>query len=254
MRKILALVLLFSSLLFTFGCGKQSQEKVTISFAAAASLEKMFEQRLIPMYAQQNPSVKLEGIYGSSGKLQVQLEQGLAAAIFISAAEKQLQALEAKGLVASSQPLLKNELVLIVPATAKTDSPKSWEDFARAKQPAIGDPKFVPAGQYAQEALVKLGLWQQVSPRLSLGSNVVEVLQWVAQGSADAGLVYATDAASTGKVRVVAKTPAGLLQKPIVYPLVVLKSGSKRPEVQDFVRFLQSDAAKAVYREYGFSL
>ena len=252
MKKWFVVLLVISILCMAVGCGGSTAEKNTIKFAAAASLEKMFEQKLIPMYVKKNPRVKLVGSYAGSGKLQVQIEQGLAADVFISAGEKQMKALEDKGLVASTQPLLKNELVLIVPALG-TINISDFKDFAKAKQPAIGDYKFVPAGQYAKEALEKAGLWKSVADRVSLGSNVVEVLNWVAQGSADAGLVYASDAAGNKRVKVVSVVSEALLERPIIYPLGVLKTGAQRPEVQRFVEFLQSQEAQAVYREYGFS-
>lgn len=251
MKKWFVVLLTISILCMTVGCGGSTAEKNTIKIAAAASLEKMFEQKLIPMYVKKNPKVKLEGVYAGSGKLQVQIEQGLVADMFISASEKQMQALKAKGFVASDRPLLKNELVLIVPASG-VGNISEFKDFAKAKQPAIGDYKFVPAGQYAKEALEKAGLWQQVGSKASLGSNVVEVLNWVAQGSADAGLVYATDAASNKKVKVVAVVPEALLERAVIYPLGVLKTSAQRPEVQSFVEFLQSREAQEVYVEYGF--
>lgn len=252
MKKLISILLILTSLLLVAGCKEQVKEQPTIRFAAAASLEKMFEQKLLPMYKQQHPQAKLVGTYAGSGKLQIQIEQGMQADVFISASTKQAEALQAKGLVHTSRPLLKNELVLIVPAKGNSTL-RTFNDFAQAKQPAIGDYKTVPAGQYAKEALEKLGLWQRVAGKVSLGSNVVEVLHWVAQGSADAGLVYATDAASNKQVKIVAPVPKGSLMHPIVYPLVVLKSGAQNPQVQSFVAFLQSKEAQAVYQEYGFS-
>lgn len=251
MKKLISILLILTSLLLLAGCKEQPKEQITIRFAAAASLEKMFEQKLLPMYKQQHPQVKLEGTYAGSGKLQVQIEQGMQTDIFISASEKQLEALQAKGLVQTSKPLLRNELVLVVPAKGENNL-RTFNDFAKAKQPAIGDYKTVPAGQYAKEALEKLGLWQTVADRVSLGSNVVEVLHWVAQGSADAGLVYATDAASNSQVKVVVPVPHDLLLRPIVYPLIILKTNEQKPQVQSFVEFLQSTQAQAVYQEYGF--
>ena len=79
----------------------------------------------------------------------------------------------------------------------------SFEDIVKADTIALGDPESVPVGQYAQEALTNLNLWDEVTPKTSFGTNVTEVLNWVAEGSADAGIVYATDAATTHQVRVV---------------------------------------------------
>lgn len=254
-RKLLVFVGLFL-VLASMGCAsltKSAGEKtVVLRIAAAASLEKIFVQRLLPMYQKENPAVKLEVTYAGSGKLQTQIEQGLVVELFIPAANKQMDVLQAKGYIASSQPLLKNELVLIVPKDKSNAAIKSFSDFAKAKQPAVGDPKSVPAGQYAKEALLQLKLWDEVVPRLSLGTNVVEVLHWVAEGSADAGLVYATDAASNVKVKVIAAAPKGVLKKPIVYPIGILKKAADNKAAASFVEFLQSERAQKVFAEYGF--
>ncbi len=252
MLTIIFLLLLCSIL----GCGRQARpadsKPAAVRIAAAASLEKILTGRLIPMYLQAHPSVKIDGTYASSGQLQIQIEQGLPTDIFISASVKQMDTLKQKGFISSSRNLLKNELVLIVPKEASNPAIKSFHDFPAARHPAIGDPKSVPAGQYAKEALTSLNLWDKVEKELSMGTNVTEVLSWVAAGSADAGLVYATDAVSSQKVKVIAAAPDGSLNKPVVYPVGILKKSADRKEAADFVDFLCSQPAQKVFREYGF--
>ena len=232
-----------------------AKEQKTVQLAAAASLEKVFEQQLIPMFNQKHPEIKIQGVYDASGKLQSQIENGLNADIFISAANKQMQALDKKGYMdsASIKPLLENKLVLIVPA--KGNSPiKEFKDLAKAKHPAIGDPASVPAGQYAREALESLGIWEQVQPKASLGTNVTQVLNWVGEGSADAGLVYATDAALIkDKVIVIAEAPIGSLKKPIIYPIGILKKAPQGAAAKELVAFLQTDVAMQAFNKYGFA-
>ena len=254
MKKLCALLLMLCMVCVFAGCSSTPKpaEKKTIKIAAAASLEKILVQKLIPMYQEANPNVKLEGTYASSGKLQTQIEQGMNVDVFISAANKQMQALNDKGFIASSKPLLKNELVLIVPKTNSNPEIKAFTDFTKAKHPAVGDPKSVPAGQYAKEALTNLKLWNDVEKKLSLGTNVVEVLNWVAEGSADAGLVYATDAVSNGKVKIIAPAPQGSLKKPVIYPVGILKKSANAQEAAKLVEFFNSDKAQKVFQEYGF--
>lgn len=256
MKKLICILLtIILSMAFFTGCAKQkASKKETIKFAAAASLEKMFEHKLIPMFLAKNPQVQAEGVYAGSGKLLIQLEQGLAVDVFIPASPKEMAALQAKGKIAAASPLLQNKLVLIVPKANSTKNMQSFTDFVKAKQPAIGDPKTVPAGRYAQEALQKLELWDKVKAKLSLGSNVVEVLSWVAQGSADAGFVYATDAASNDKVAIVASAPETLKLAPIIYPVGTLKTSQNKELAHKFVAFLNSAEARKVYAEYGFSI
>lgn len=255
-KRILCVLMSIAVMVYICGCSKQNEPKQTcIKIAAAASLEKILTQSLIPLYQQTNPGIKIEGTYASSGKLQIQIEQGLAADIFISASNKQMDTLKAKGFISASKPLLKNELVLIVPKTSDNTLIKSFHDFPKAKQPAIGDPKSVPAGQYAKEALTSLQLWDnKLEQRLSLGTNVVEVLNWVAESSADAGLVYATDAASNSNVRIVSVAPEGSLKKPVIYPIGILKNAASNKEAMKFVEFLNSEAAQKVFREKGFKI
>ncbi|WP_369681096.1 molybdate ABC transporter substrate-binding protein [Anaerotruncus colihominis] len=229
------------------------KEPVTILVAAAASLEYSYTEQLIPMFQDQYPWITVEGTYDSSGKLQTQIEEGLEADVFMSAAMKQMNALNDEGLMASDSivELLENKIVLIEPAGSEKFS--AFEDIASADMVAIGDPESVPAGQYAKEALTNLGLWDAVSAKMSLGTNVTEVLGWIAEGSADAGVVYATDAATTDKVRVVAQAPDGSLAEKVIYPVGVAANSAHPEEAKLFADFLASDEALAVFEEYGFS-
>lgn len=260
MKKLLCLVFSFMLAVMAAGCGggdKQtaaSQAGKTLRLAAAASMEKVFTQKLIPLYQQKHPEIKIEGVYDASGKLQAQIESGLAADVFISAANKQMNALSEKGYMDKStvKPLLENKLVLIVPKSGSEI--KVFNDFSKAKHPAIGDPASVPAGQYAKEALTKLGQWDGIQGKVSLGTNVTQVLNWVAEGSADAGLVYATDAALLkDKVTVVAEAPTGSLKKPVIYPIGVLAKAPQAEAAKDFAAFLQTEEAKNIFVAYGFA-
>ena len=227
----------------------------TITLAAAASLEKSFTEQLIPMFEAQYPDVNVEGTYDSSGKLQSQIEAGADVDIFFSAALKQMQALQEEGYIAedASVDLLENKIVLIVP-TGKEDGYTSFEDIVNADMVAIGDPESVPAGQYGKEALENLDLWSSVEGKLSLGTNVTEVVNWVAEGSADAGIVYATDAASmSGKVTVVAEAPEESVSK-VIYPVAELKETKNKETADAFLEFLQTDEALAVFEAAGFSI
>ena len=187
----------------------QAGESAEILVAAAASLKNVYEDELIPMFQEQYPGVVVKGTYDSSGKLQTQIEEGLEADVFMSAATKQMTALDEEGMIESDTVtnLLENKIVLIVPAGSSAGFEK-FEDIEKAESIALGDPASVPAGQYAQEALTSLGIWDKIQDKVSFGTNVTEVLNQVAASSADGGIVYATDAASMAdKVEVVAEAP-----------------------------------------------
>ncbi len=234
----------------------EETEPVNILIAAAASLEYSMEDDLIPMFEEQNPDITVEGTYDSSGKLQTQIEEGLDADVFFSAATKQMNALVDEGLVNadSVNNLLENKIVLIVPNGQEGNYSK-FEDIANAATVALGDPASVPAGQYAEESLGNLGLWDAVSGKASFGTNVTEVLNWVAEGSADAGIVYATDAATRkDAVTVVAEAPADSLAEPVIYPVGMVENSSKKEAAEKFMEFLSSEEAAAVFEEYGFTV
>ena len=226
----------------------------SILVAAAASLKNAYEDKLIPMFEEQYPGVTVEGTYDSSGKLQTQIEEGLEADVFMSAATKQMKALDEEGMIASDTivNLLENKIVLIVPAgsDSKIDS---FEKIGDAASIALGDPESVPAGQYAKEALTNLNVWDSIQDKVSFGTNVTEVLNQVAAASADAGIVYATDAASKAdQVTVVAEAPEGSLEKKVIYPVAVVKATTHEDAAKAFVDFLQTPEAIAVFESYGF--
>ena len=225
-----------------------------MTLAAAASLEYAFEEELIPAFEELYPKVTIEGVYDSSGKLQQQIESGLAADLFFSAAPTQMSTLDEEGMIDSDSivSLLENKIVLIIP-TSSDASFASFEDIADANTVAIGDPKSVPVGQYSQESLTNLGLWDAVSAKASFGTNVTEVLNWVAESSAVWGTVDATDAATTDRVKVVAEAPADSLKSPVLYPVAMTKEAPNQEAAEAFYEFILSDDAMTIFESYGFT-
>lgn len=232
----------------------EENEAVTILIAAAASLKYSYEDELIPMFEAQYPGIKVEATFDSSGKLQTQIEEGLEADVFMSAAVKQMTELTEENLIDEDSviDLLENKIVLIVPAgvVAKVTS---FADITNADIIAVGDPESVPAGQYTKEALTSLGIWDEVEAKSTRGTNVTEVLNWVAEGSADAGIVYATDAATTEHVVVIAEAPEGSLAQKVIYPAGIVSTSAHKEAAQKFMDFLQTDEALAVFEQYGFA-
>ena len=227
-----------------------------VNLAAAASLKNAFDEKLIPMFEQKYPGVKVTPTYASSGDLQTQIENGLEADVFMSAANKQMNALAEKGLVDNSTNLqfLENKVVLIVPANSSSNI-SSFDDLKNLSgNIAIGDPESVPAGQYAKEVLNNTGIWNDVESKLSLGTDVTAVLNQVAQGSAECGIVYATDAKSTNDVKVVCEAPENALKTPVIYPVAALKNSTDDNATKAFMDFLQTKEAKDVFVEYGFTI
>lgn len=232
---------------------KDKQEPVSILIAAAASMENSMKE-IIARFEEENPNITVEGTYDSSGKLQTQIEEGMEADIFLSAATKQMNTLKEENLVDSDSivELLENKVVLVVPTGSNTNV-TSFEDVQNAETIALGDPESVPAGQYAKEIFESLGIYEDVAKKASFGTNVTEILNWVAEGSADAGVVYATDAASTDKVSVIAEAPEGTLAQKVIYPLGLVSASENRDAAKLFVEFLQSEEATSILEGYGFT-
>ena len=236
--------------------GEPNLENQTVHLAAAASLKNVYDNDLIPMFEEKYPGVKVTPTYASSGDLQTQIENGLETDVFMSASNKQMNALADEGLIDNDTNLqfLENKVVLIVPADsdANITSFDDLKDFDGTI--AIGDPESVPAGQYAKEALTNLKLWDGLESKFSLGTDVTAVLNQVGEGSADAGIVYATDAKSSDKVKVVCEAPEDSLDTPCIYPVAQIKDAKDADAAKAFMDFLQTQEAKDKFVEYGFTL
>lgn len=227
-----------------------------ILVAAAASLQYVMEDAIQPAFEEKYPDVKLRFTFDSSGKLQAQIEEGADADVFFSAAMKQMNALEEENLIDADSVigLLENKIALIVPKGSGSGI-TGFEDITKADRIAIGDPQSVPAGQYAKECFESLGMWEEVEAKASFGTNVTEVLSWVAAGSADAGIVYLTDATTSDqfdKVEVIGFAPEGSVTK-VIYPVGVVSGSGKKEAAARFLDYLQTEEALAAFAEYGFS-
>ena len=240
----LVLVLLFT----TAGCG-QGKEEVTVS--APMSLKDALEETK-KGYPAKNVVINLN--FGASGVLQHQVEQGAPVDVLITADQERMKDLEGKGLVdpSSRKDFLTNELVLITPKDVKIV--ENFSDLLKAgvEKIAIGDPGVVPAGKYARQTLHSLNLWDELKHKLVLAKDVRQVLHYVETGSADAGLVYLSDAYSSRKVRVAAIAGKDLHQE-IVYSIAILNNSRNQKAASDFVHYLTGAEAASVFAKYGFS-
>lgn len=237
------------------GCTKQQKPaSINLHISAAASLKDSMDE-IKQLYAAEKANVNLTFNYGGSGTLQQQIEQGADVDMFISAAAKQMDALETKDLILKNtrKDLLINEVVLVTPKDSSTIT--SFNDLTtdKVKHLALGEPKSVPAGQYAEEIFTKLGILDKIKTKAVYAKDVREVLTWVETGNADAGIVYATDAKTSNKVKVAAIS-ASDSHTPVVYPAAIIKSSKNGDSAKDFMKFLTGDKAKAVFEKYGFKV
>jgi molybdate transport system substrate-binding protein len=229
------------------------QENIQLTVSAAVSLKEALGE-ITPLYSKAKSNVAIRNNFGSSGDLQQQIVNGAPVDVFISAASKQMDELQKKDLIVADtrRDLLSNRLVLIVPEDKSDASDLKDLTNANIERIAIGDPRSVPVGQYAEQALTKLDLLQEVQSKLVLGNNVRQVLQFVESGNAQAGIVYATDAKTSTKVKVVQIIDAKL-HKPIVYPIAVLQKSSNQESAKSYLEYLSSEPVKTIFEKYGFS-
>ena len=227
--------------------------QTTLSISAAASVKDALAD-VETAYAKSQTHLEFRNNFGSSGTLAMQIDQGAPADVFLSAAAKPMDDLEAKGLIVAGTRgnLLRNSLVLIAPLDSQLHGFQGLTGSA-VRTIALGDPASVPAGQYGRQTLASLHLLDKVGAKLVLGKDVRQVLTYVETGNADAGLVYATDAQISSKVRVVATAPDSA-HDPIVYPVAVVKGSRNEQAARGFVVYLSSPAAKAIFVDHGFTI
>ena len=279
MKKAIALLLCLVMLFALTACASKTEpvaepagseaaveaEEVTLYVFAAASMTETLDQ-IIALYKAVAPNVTIVPTYDSSGTLKTQIQEGAQCDIFISAAQKQMNQLDAakdaeggneEGLdfVLSDTrvDLLENKVVLAVPDA----NPKGIETFAdlgtdKLSLLCIGN-EDVPVGAYSLEILNALGIMDALesSGKLTYGSNVKEVTTQVKEGTVDAGIIYATDAFSAG-LTVVDEATSDLCRQ-VIYPAAVLNVTENEQAARDFLAFLQSDEAMTVFQSVGFA-
>lgn len=263
-RSLLAMFLI-TIMMAMVGCSQKAKpaptpptppaaKAVTLTVSAAASLTKAMGE-IKTLYTKEKPNVTINYNFGASGALQQQIEQGATADLFFSAATKQMKALQTKGLILDDTKvdLLGNTVVLVV----NNDSTLAISDFKdltndKIKKVALGEPKTVPVGQYAEEIFTSLNILDKIKAKVVYGKDVKEVLSWVETGDVDAGVVYGTDAKTSKKVKVISVADKSLYKTPVVYPAAVIKASKNVEDSKDFLKFLSSDKAKEVFTSYGF--
>jgi molybdate transport system substrate-binding protein len=240
---------------FSFGCRSSSDTNPAtrpILVLVAASTRDAVQEIADAFTRETGTSVKLSP--DDSSKLAAQIINGAPADLYLSANEQWATLVADKGFAHETVPLLGNALVLIVPQGNPAGVHKP-EDLLRPelKKVAAAGPT-VPAGIYAREALKHLKLWDELEKQKKIvsGENVRVTLAFVETGEVEAGVVYATDAKITGKVQSVFEFPAST-HAPIVYPLVLLKTGAAHDAARRFYERLQSPEAAEVFRKFGFT-
>lgn len=257
MKKIIFVFFLISYLFVSCNQSNNTQsnsENKEIYVLAAASLTDVLTE-LANNYKQET-STEIIFSFASSGALQAQIEASAPADIFFSAAQKQMNALEEKGLIDSEtrKDLLENKVVLISPKNSNLNI-KSFTDITNSnvKKLGLGEPKNVPVGQYSEEILSNLSILDIAKEKAVYGSDVRNVLDWVETAEVDCGIVYATDAKIAKNINIIAEAPEGTNKK-VIYPISIIKSSQNKEEAKKFIEYISTDKSKEIFQNYGFTL
>lgn len=249
---------LFCIFLFLlFGCSPHNNliannnSDSLILVGSATSLEPVLTE-IDNLYTQ-----KINYTFASSGVLQRQIEQGANIDIFISASDQQMNTLEQKNLLLTDTRtnLVTNQIALIT----NKDNNLTIESFSQLKDDSIkliamGEPKSVPAGQYAQEILENLNIFSvlESQSKLLFTNSVRATLASVETGNVDVGIVYLTDAKSSDKIKVIAVAHADL-HSSIIYPMAIIKNSKNVFQAQKYLEFLQTEQVQNIFVNYGFN-
>ena len=234
----------------------RAQDNAGLTVFAAASLKESLDEAAAAY--QQQTGIRVRVSYAASSALARQIEQGAPADVFVSADLEWMDYLQARNKldVATRRSLLGNQLVLIAPKASKAQvdlkRPATLLAALGNGRLAVGQTRTVPAGKYAKASLESLSLWNGVKARLAESESVRAALMLVARGETPLGIVYASDAKAEPGVRVVATFP-GESHPAIVYPVAALR-GARSAHASQFVQWLGSPAADAIFTQHGFAL
>ena len=253
MRSLLPELFLAALLIVASGaCASDDNESILV-YTAASLADAV--QEIADEYAE-DTGVEVELHLGGSTALARQIVRGAPGDVFLSAGSAPMDVLEEAGLIdpASRRDILTNRLVLVgKPSVAEEAGITSLDDLRGVYGVglAIADPDLAPAGQYAREALMNMGLWENLEPSILPSPHIRAALSYVKTGNADVGIIYVTDLRVADEVQVLEAIPADS-HSPIIYPAAALTSG-KGSASASFVDYLAGDAASRIFQSHGFT-
>lgn len=253
-KKITAVAAVLCSVLLSHTTLYAQSGVLTVS--AAISLKNAFDE-MGQIFASQHGGSKVQFNYGASGNLKKQIEGGAPVDVFASASPKEVDELLAQDMLLKDTvvPFARNSVVLIQPKRSAVVL-QMFSDLTQeaVKKIALGNPQTVPAGRYAKEALEYLKLFDVLKDKYVFAENVRQVLDYVARGEVDAGIVYLTDArAMADQVKTVSTAPEGSYT-PVIYLVAIIKGTDYRPLAEAFVRLIRTEHAQEILIKYGFNL
>ena len=244
--KIISTLLLLSLLLFPRPLWAEE-----LRLSVAGSMVDMIKE-VGSAFSEQHPEVRLLPNFASSGSLAKQLAAGAPADIYISASPKWMDFVVTQGIIpaATVETLAYNRLVLVgspgVPVT-------EMSDLNQLSRIALGSPKSVPAGRYAEQAMAKAGLYQPLltEGKLIMAKDVRQALLYADRGEVDVAFVYATDAPLANKAKILLEVPQELYPR-VTYPMGLTVAGADKEEARAFLEFLHGAVAREIFERHGF--
>lgn len=256
MHRNVALWTIFAVLLISLSmsrCSNRNQKQHELNVFAAISLTDALTE-IGEQFTKDNRNTVYFN-FAASTTLQRQIEKGASTDLFISASSQQIDELNKLDLLAdnSRSDILVNNLVIV----SNKNSDIQLVTIDQLHSPiisriAIGQPEIVPAGTYAKEALLHYDLWTNLKPKLIFGIDVRATLTYVAAGHVDLAFVYETDTTLNDNVKIVYKIPSKA-HSPIVYPAVILRSSEQKQLAHQFVNYLKTSRAIAIFGKHGFT-
>lgn len=246
-KSLLTIFLIAAMIASVSGClsgNPKDNKPVEITVSAASSLSDAFKD-IGTEFQKNHPDVKINFNFGASGTLEKQIEQGAPVDMFAGASQLEMDSLDGKGLIIKDTRtnFTRNKLVIIAPSNLTVEGLKGLNKIA------IGNPKTVPAGRYAQTFLENAGIYEIMKPKLILAENVRQALDYVERGEVDAGFVYFSD---TLKSNLSVSSINDSLYPPIVYPIAVINDSQQPAISRQFIEYIQSNEGQTILRKYGF--
>lgn len=254
MIKSVNLFFLYITVLVITSCNFfDKEEKTELTISVAASVNTSIEE-IVKEYKKVSPKTEIKINSGGSGTLEQQITGGAVVDLVLFASKINMDHLEEKGFLADGtrKDILKNELVLIGNNVIKGKINQVSDLKRHTIKIALGELSTVPAGKYAKQAFEKLGLWTEIEKKIIYQKDVTAVSTIVDMGEIEVGVVYRSDVLLLKNSFIIETFPEDT-HDPIVYPVAILKNSEYQVEAMDFMRYLESDRAKAIFKKNGFT-
>ncbi len=253
---IIRLFILFVSTFLFLGLTGCHPAKTELKIAAGAGLTDALTE-VNYLFMQKEKEIEVKAIFAAAGDLRTQIENGAPVDLFFSAASSHIDALESQGMIVPGmrKDILKNRLVLITHQD-NLSPVKSFEDLLKKEVGliAMGDPAFVPAGNYGLRTFEALEIpYELLQEKIILGNNVRQVLSYVESKNVEYGIVYYTDTLISESVRVVATAPE-IVNEAIVFPIAIISTTKHLEAARAYLEFLSGKEARDVFSRYGYEI